>query len=246
MHDEVILPTMVSCIWLVRSVPVDLSILQCFWAPRILDWDRKHSSKPQLWAAKEDIEDTIDIGGNAITAAMRKSVQHLTQPRLNSSNGLAAPDSGNQATEGDPSPSVPAIASSDTMIAEAGLIVPVGTALDVKPTVEAPRASSPAVSASNSGTSKSFLGSQQPSKKGGTPTPVEPAALPLTSVDHALESSKLPLDVAVYESITQAGGDDKVKRVITNILITGGTANMQGVGFALQSRYASHKHCFYA
>lgn len=56
------------------------------------------------------------------------------------------------------------------------------------------------------------------------------------AVDHVGESSKLPLDVAVMESLSQCGSDDRLKRVITNILLVGGLSNMQGVGFALQSR----------
>jgi actin-related protein 8 len=69
--------------------------------------------------------------------------------------------------------------------------------------------------------------------KAAVPTQADPAAI---AIDYLAESSKLPLDVAVFESICQSGAEDKVKRVATNILVVGGVGNLQGIGWALQSR----------
>lgn len=118
-----------------------------------------------------------------------------------------------------PSPAVPDDAASSA---------PGTPAQELKPTYQADvRASSPAVSVSGT-TSKTAA----VSNKADTPAPVDNTP----SIDHFTESSKLPLDVALLESLSHSGSDDKLKRVITNILIVGGIGNMQGVGFALQSR----------
>ena len=172
-----------------------------------------------------------------MTAAMRKSVQHLTQPRPtvpHQASGLAVP--GAPAQDGSHSPSL-LTGSGDAIMAHQSLGGQDDPNIDIKPNIDAFRASSPAVSGTGTGVGKAPFSNHPPLQKSVTPVPAEAMPVPLNSVDHELESGKLPLDVAVYESITQAGGDDKVKRVISNILVIGGVANMQGTGMALQSRY---------
>lgn len=79
---------------------------------------------------------------------------------------------------------------------------------------------------------------------------VEPATVPGTKaptrqstpvkegpvLDIRLESSKLPLDVAVVESIIAAGTEDRMKKVCQNVLIVGGTGLIHNIGFAIESR----------
>lgn len=91
------------------------------------------------------------------------------------------------------------------------------------------------------------------SSLGGSPAPVEkslagatastPAAAMLTpqSIDTRYESSKIPLDVAVVESILAAGAEERMKKVAANLLIVGGTGGIHNIGFAVESRYA-HTH----
>lgn len=197
--------------------------MQCLWSPRVLDWDRKLRNKPNLWLPRSqrsqleaqqyrpvdgEIDPIIDLGGNAVTNAMRRSTMHLIQPVAAQNNTLIAGDGAEQA----PGPGV-------------------GNS-DLKPVLLDPamRGSSPAVSLSGGTTGKS-----------GTPVPGGTESLPTNAIDHLVESSKLPLDVAVLESICQSGTEDKVKRVATNILIVGGIGNAQGVGFALQSRLVTSR-----
>lgn len=178
------------------------------WVPRVLDWERKLQPQPLLWGDRKGIEETIDIGGDAITGAMKHSVAHLEQAKARPvetvpASSLAVPESGTAATS------------------SAGTPVP-----DTKPSTDEAKQASPAVASSTVTTGK---GPEQT-------TAEEEEDDAGVVVDYVGESSKLPLDIAVMESLAQCGSDDRLKRVITNILLVGGLSNMQGVGFALQSR----------
>lgn len=63
-----------------------------------------------------------------------------------------------------------------------------------------------------------------------TPVPVVPA------IDVRYEAGKIPLDVAVVESILAAGTEDRMKRICQNVLIVGGTGAIHNIGFAVESR----------
>ena len=180
----------------------------------MLDWERKLAPKPVLWASAQDIEDPLEMGGHAVTAAMRHSTQHL-QPAAQLGAGLLAVPSAGAAD---------ASSAGETSVMQVDEPVTAGAALNDNNGL---RASSPAVSASG----------KPAGAKSGTPAPGDaPPAPAQNTLDHLTESSKLPLDVAVFESLCMSGTDDKVKRVATNILVVGGVGNAQGIGFALQSR----------
>ncbi|GBE86660.1 hypothetical protein SCP_0905400 [Sparassis crispa] len=76
------------------------------------------------------------------------------------------------------------------------------------------------------------------------PTPVEPPqpvrppqTLPgESSIDVCFEASKLPLDVAIFNSARAAGGDEKIRRYLQAVLVIGGTALVPGMAHALESR----------
>lgn len=192
---------------------------QALWAPRVLDWEHKQAPAPRLWQGKREYEDVLEIGGNAITAAMKQSTRHLMQPRPDLL-ALQHPSGGIVPTN---------VANGDASAAAAPPSAP-GTPNPEAKTgaqtyLDATRASSPALSVS----SKSAV------EKSKAPTP-NTAEMHEGNIDYLAESSKLPLDVAVFESICQSGADDKVKRVATNILVVGGVGNLQGIGWALQSR----------
>jgi actin-related protein 8 len=55
-------------------------------------------------------------------------------------------------------------------------------------------------------------------------------------IDTRRESSKIPLDVAVVESILAAGAEERMRKVAANLLIVGGTGGIHNVGFAVESR----------
>ena len=56
------------------------------------------------------------------------------------------------------------------------------------------------------------------------------------SIDVAFEASKLPLDVAIFNSARAAGGDDKIRKYLQAVLVIGGTALIPGMAHALESR----------
>jgi actin-related protein 8 len=57
-------------------------------------------------------------------------------------------------------------------------------------------------------------------------------------IDLLLEASKLPLDVAIFNSTRAAGGDDKIRKYLQAVLVVGGTGLTPGMAHALESRCA--------
>ena len=83
-----------------------------------------------------------------------------------------------------------------------------------------------------------------------TPTPVATVAQTHTApqptypggfaIDVCFEASKLPLDVAIFNSARAAGGDEKIRKYLQAVLVIGGTALIPGMAHALESRYVPH------
>ncbi len=72
-----------------------------------------------------------------------------------------------------------------------------------------------------------------------SPDMPEPTSEPTDpyGVDVFFEASKLPLDVAIFNSARAAGGDDKIRKYLQAVLVIGGTALVPGMAHALESRY---------
>lgn len=70
---------------------------------------------------------------------------------------------------------------------------------------------------------------QQPA----APQPTFPGGYP---IDVCFEASKLPLDVAIFNSARAAGGDDKIRKYLQAVLVIGGCALIPGMAHALESR----------
>ncbi|KAI0718003.1 actin-like ATPase domain-containing protein [Cerioporus squamosus] len=56
------------------------------------------------------------------------------------------------------------------------------------------------------------------------------------NIDVSFEASKLPLDVAIFNSARAAGGDEKIRKYLQAVLVIGGTALVPGMAHALESR----------
>ncbi|KAG6910023.1 hypothetical protein DXG01_013747 [Tephrocybe rancida] len=69
---------------------------------------------------------------------------------------------------------------------------------------------------------------------GPNPSPVSTPAKP--SIDIPFEASKLPLDVAIFNSARSAGGDEKIRKYLQVVLVIGGAAHTPGMKHALESR----------
>lgn len=54
--------------------------------------------------------------------------------------------------------------------------------------------------------------------------------------DVCFEASKLPLDVAIFNSARAAGGEEKIRKYLQAVLVIGGTALIPGMAHALESR----------
>lgn len=70
-----------------------------------------------------------------------------------------------------------------------------------------------------------------------TPVPTQPSGF---SIDVCFEASKLPLDIAIFNSVRATGGEEKIRKYLQAVLVVGGTALTQGVVHALESRYGIH------
>ena len=69
-----------------------------------------------------------------------------------------------------------------------------------------------------------------------------PGGGPGPGIDVYFEASKLPLDVAIFNSTRAAGGDEKIRKYLQAVLVIGGTALMPGMAHALESRLDYCRH----
>lgn len=84
-----------------------------------------------------------------------------------------------------------------------------------------------------------------------SPNPVPPQPQPSQSsapvssnynglgIDVCFEASKLPLDVAIFNSARASGGDDKIRKHLQAVLVIGGSALIPGMAHALESRFVA-------
>ena len=77
---------------------------------------------------------------------------------------------------------------------------------------------------------------QQPTGQGSGTASQQPSKEAAPQIDLFLEASKLPLDVAIFNSTRAAGGDDKIRKYLQAVLVVGGTALTPGMAHALESR----------
>lgn len=63
------------------------------------------------------------------------------------------------------------------------------------------------------------------------------------TIDVSFEASKLPLDVAIFNSARAAGGDEKIRKYLQAVLVIGGTAMVPGMAHALESRCVTRSMC---
>ncbi|KZT69246.1 actin-like ATPase domain-containing protein [Daedalea quercina L-15889] len=158
------------------------------------------------------------------------------QTSVNTVESLAASSSGAK-TEGDPTESVPPSAT------ETGDV----TMKEETPTVTLPAASTaPATETSDAPVEVIDVDAME--DKPAPPTvpadqvtqmllPQQPHIYPGGyTIDVCFEASKLPLDVAIFNSARAAGGDEKIRKYLQAVLVIGGTALVPGMAHALESR----------
>jgi len=74
---------------------------------------------------------------------------------------------------------------------------------------------------------------QQPQQ----PSAPEASSFNGLGIDVCFEASKLPLDVAIFNSARASGGDDKIRKHLQAVLVIGGSALIPGMAHALESRW---------
>jgi actin-related protein 8 len=91
----------------------------------------------------------------------------------------------------------------------------------------------PSIDASSSSTPQP----PPPHQLTSTPAPIPaPAPAPI-SFDIVAEAAKVPLEVAICNSLLSLPSEGKVKAMTNSLLLVGGTASLPALGYALQSRF---------
>ncbi|KAF8347832.1 hypothetical protein F5887DRAFT_1258760 [Amanita rubescens] len=189
----------------------------CLFEPRFIEYDRKRIGLRPT-ACPDVTDEIIDQTGDHLTQAMIISTQHLLAPS-NDDAPAKKTESGAQKTD-------------DTIAS--------GTRDQQKSSKDEPQ-----VETSGNGhtelmdvddDSKALNAAQQITPRPSqaqTPVPTQPTGF---SFDVCFEASKLPLDIAIYNSTRATGGEEKIRKYLQAVLVVGGTALTQGIVHALESR----------
>ncbi|GJE93211.1 actin-like ATPase domain-containing protein [Phanerochaete sordida] len=230
----------------------------CLFEPRVIEFEQKRAGMRPF--ESPDVSDEIlEQAADHYTNAMIISTQHLLPSALPTPTVLqelppaAQATGGNTPAVGEPQPEAAVDAASG---AAAG---PPEDAMDVTPAAEAseeakaeqgaPKAEQdPAPSTADApveviDVDEVELDVKPPPPGAPAPGPVaaahamSPPAYPGGyTIDVCFEASKLPLDVAIFNSARAAGGDDKIRKYLQAVLVVGGCALVPGMAHALESR----------
>ena len=175
--------------------------------------------------------------------AMRLCTRHLLalgQTSASAEGGSGTPKAGPDS----PLPSSLAPASvSETLAAPlaasasdtpAGGVTPLDASTPVPNGTTASRGASPMLTSTTPAAAATFPPSTGPL----TALTAKTLAAAEADFDIALEASKIPLDVAIFESINATQSEERMRRLVANLVIVGGTAKIHNAGFAIQSRLA--------
>lgn len=214
-YDDVIVAPMVRPVKLLGDNYADVAPIkqQTLFAPRIIDFDAKLRRGPSLFSSAAELDDVLDLGGNAVTEAMRSCTAHLL-PAPPVASGAAA-EAGSQ----------PAIHTNG--------IVPPEEAPRALSIVDGGQEEPPADSVPGTPAPSTHLAGQPSANPTRLPTPDPPAP----AFDVSSEASKIPLHVAVAESIIACGSEERAKRMLGAIMIVGGGGLIHNIGYAVASRY---------
>ncbi|KAF7982561.1 hypothetical protein HWV62_27546 [Athelia sp. TMB] len=213
----------------------------CIFEPRVIEFDKKRigfrpSSHPDV------SEEILEHQADRVTTAMTISTQHLmpilaamsAPPVLDTPSASVTPAipqsaeaSPSKAPSASPSKAPSASPSKAPSPSQTGDALPEITMEAVEPDIEikVPATSPPAPPLS-----------VLPTDAFPTPTITGSSLTSGPMIDVCFEASKLPLDVAIFNSARAAGGDDKIRKYLQAVLVIGGTALVPGIAHALESR----------
>ncbi|KAG6329925.1 hypothetical protein ID866_9164, partial [Astraeus odoratus] len=217
----------------------------CIFEPRVIEFDRKRIGLRPVSSA-DVTEEIIENPTDHVTQAMIISTQHLLPPPP-----VAVPEPPTAQAPG-PAPSqggTPPISSENgTKVEQQEVSLPSTANPTPPPAPVAPLgAESTETSVSDApmevidveGEEKTAQVAQAPNTsqqaqiRSVPSTASYPARLP---IDVCFEASKLPLDVAIFNSARACGGDDKIRKYLQAVLVIGGSAHIPGIAHALESR----------
>jgi len=213
----------------------------CIFEPRIIDFDQKFAG---LRSVKLDVTEEIVDPTDQFTQAMVISTQHLI-PATVAEARATEPESADSGPVNPVLVPEPVVEAKDEVAPSTSTSTPTSAAVPVDLPTPKPN------EASLQNAQQQSLGMDVDKDKSGSESGPTPAAAvksqlsqqlqsssksPSPTIDVALEASKLPLDVAIFNSVRAAGGDDRIKKYLQAVLVVGGTALIPGMAHALESR----------
>ncbi|KAF8202322.1 actin-related protein [Pholiota molesta] len=178
----------------------------CLFEPRVIEFDKK---REEFHPFSQNVTDEITgHQSDHVTNAMIISTQHLMPAHQNPAELTFSPPQ--QGPDNAPPPPVPN---------------PTDTALDVPiEVIDVEDESKPTVHSQPQPAPQAVQVAASSSSVGGY------------DIDIYFEASKLPMDVAIFNSARAAGGDEKIRKYLQAVLVVGGTALIPGMAHALESR----------
>ncbi|KAI0286071.1 hypothetical protein BGY98DRAFT_944817 [Russula aff. rugulosa BPL654] len=215
----------------------------CLFEPRVIDFEElKQGGRPsQNPGVSEDIieiREPRDALMEKYTQAMIISTQHLFARNLaalenatGQSQNLDAPASGQQ---------TPLANATAAQVGDVVSEPPAPTKSDETSTSDTPIEGEATSKAPTPPPASSTGGAEEPVAETAATSPGTGEGAGSTSgginLDIAFEASKLPMDVAIFNSARAAGGDEKIRKYLQAVLVVGGTALIPGISHALESR----------
>lgn len=193
----------------------------CLFEPRVIEFNNKRKGARPI--SPNVTEEIIDHQADCVTNAMVISTQHLMPPPQLTDSTKQTPTTTTH-TSGTITPAKVDSTSADV----SSMVVDIQS---IPAPTDAPSESVPEVIDVDDDSKLATLQDSQLASQSQVST--YPGGY---SIDVCFEASKLPLDVAIFNSARAAGGDDKIRKYLQAVLVIGGTALIPGMAHALESR----------
>ncbi|KAG1746603.1 uncharacterized protein EDB91DRAFT_1327944 [Suillus paluster] len=208
----------------------------CIFEPRVIEFDRKHIGLRSIPHA-DVTEEIIEHPADHVTQAMIISTQHLLPP----------PPTVPTDVRHSPIPISQSQDENGGKQEQQEISLPSTAHATPPPTVESSAQSTAGAPGGVSADAPmEVIDVEGDGKPSPVPVPLQPqpaqSSVPVASnygglgIDVCFEASKLPLDVAIFNSARASGGDDKIRKHLQAVLVIGGSALIPGMAHALESR----------
>ncbi|KAG0142268.1 hypothetical protein CROQUDRAFT_50536 [Cronartium quercuum f. sp. fusiforme G11] len=206
--------------WTVRAYDEVIIPPMLMFTPQIVDFSRKHRPGKQLYSDKEGVDDVLDLGGNAITEAMRNSTGHPAYVKPTGASIVVPITNGSEFKPA-------TVASEDVSAALEEIASPYGGGTP-QPTV-AGDSGAPTRRPSPSPATTKHVTNTLPTTTSAEVPAIQPSVI-------IAEASKLPLQEAIVQSILACGTEERCRRMAGALIIVGGGGLIHNVGYAITTR----------